>query len=184
MLLIFPLLTFSKIVDIVIDLGSIIISIPILLSKEVYELLLTNVIQFWAPALLASREDSIFTSSSSVTAIKLPALEILTSSKILVSKASPLITVTVFRFVAKNFERSLLYSISFVVTFLSSSSIRLDNENPIFPPPTITTLWDSVSSDSSSDANVAPCIPSLPVLAPTIKTGFPSPSAVALTTLS
>ena len=43
-----------------------------------------------------------FTSSSSVTAIKLPASEISTSSSISFSKPSPLITVTDFKLAAKN----------------------------------------------------------------------------------
>ena len=39
----------------------------------------------------------------------------------------------------------------------------------------------SESSVISSDANVAPWMPSRPVALPTIKTGLPTPSAVALT---
>ena len=41
---------------------------------------------------------------------------------------------------------------------------------------------DSVSSVSSIEANVAPWIPSRPVLLPTRNTGFPVPVAIALAT--
>ena len=49
----------------------------------------------------------MLTSSSSVTAIKFPASEILTSSKISFSKPSPLIIVTDFRLLARNSDRFL-----------------------------------------------------------------------------
>ena len=53
------------------------------------------------------------------------------------SNASPLITVTDLKLLAKKLDLFLSNSISFVDTSLSSSSILLDKANPIFPPPTI-----------------------------------------------
>ena len=64
----------------------------------------------------------MFTFSSSVTAIKLSASEIPTSSNISFSKPSPFITVTDLRFEAKNSDLFLLNSINLVDIFLSSFS--------------------------------------------------------------
>ena len=49
---------------------------------------------------------------------------------------------------------------------------------PVNGSPTWTVgFWLSVSSENSAEAMVAPCIPSLPVFAPTYITGFPIPLA-------
>ena len=63
---------------------------------------------------------------------------------------------------------------------LASSNVASINTFSANGSPTCTEgISFSDSSVTLADANVAPCIPSLPVADPTMKTGFPSPRATA-----